>query len=181
MQNDLIPIYTETSLLTIEGKHKYKMLCNVPSGYLINLYQRPNKTGDPSLDVYIKDNLLKLSTQSHLKAAPPVLCSKLRFTTEEEAIHALNQIKEAEQQHKKPFRAYKCDKCFLWHLSSKPAIVHTLKEGQKIDFGRYEGRIFDLKLYIKDISYWEYLLERNIVSIPFSEAEKAFGLKKFKK
>lgn len=156
--------YTETSLLQVEGYHKYKMLCHVPTDYLLSLYK---KTKDKALDRYIERVKSKETEQKEL-----VICEKLRFTTYDLAQKALNKISEAEQAHKRPVRAYNCDKCGMWHLSSKPQVIHKIEFNQPIPFGKYEGKIFSKFLYEKDLSYWEWLEERNVVEFPFTYSKR---------
>jgi uncharacterized protein (DUF3820 family) len=176
--------YYDTSLFPFKGKYYLKMLKNVPTAFLLSLYNRPERTGDLGLDEYIASNLEKLSKAPVVSVIDPSNCAKIRFTTLEEATHYINQAKEVEQEHKKPTRAYNCEKCGLWHLTSKDSIIRPLVAKCKIDFGKYEGQIFSKYLYFKDKSYWDYLQERNIVSLPdgWKELERSENFNhKFKK
>lgn len=46
-------------------------------------------------------------------------CKKRGFKDKKDALHALRIIKSITDGKKKPERAYKCDLCRKWHLTSK--------------------------------------------------------------
>lgn len=50
-----------------------------------------------------------------------MICSKIKHPTKKDAITALNYIKkyEKKRQYRKECRAYYCDDCMAWHLTSK--------------------------------------------------------------
>jgi C4-type Zn-finger protein len=49
---------------------------------------------------------------------------KICYKDQKEAIVGLHKIQNAPTDGKKPVRAYKCDRCPYWHLTSK-----TIEEG----------------------------------------------------
>jgi C4-type Zn-finger protein len=51
-------------------------------------------------------------------------CNKFCYNDKKEAITDLHKIKNAPNEGKKPVRAYQCDRCPYWHLTSQ-----TIEEG----------------------------------------------------
>jgi hypothetical protein len=47
-------------------------------------------------------------------------CAKKAFKDHESAIKALHRILNKDDGRKKPIRAYECEKCQQWHLTSEP-------------------------------------------------------------
>ena len=113
--------YTDDTILT-SGKYKFTKLCRVPPDYLLDIYKHkscPNK----ELIEYIKDNLQKIMHRKSGKIVAPELkriCGKMSFLSEKDAKFKINKIRDVEQEDKKPIRAYECEKCGGWHLTSIP-------------------------------------------------------------
>ena len=47
-------------------------------------------------------------------------CKKVSYRDKDQAVTALHAIKNCDNDGKKPIRAYECDRCGKWHLTSKP-------------------------------------------------------------
>lgn len=115
--------YTDNSILTL-GRYKFTSLFRVPAEYLLNIYYKENKNNkypDRELIAYIEKNLEKIKQRQELGETVPVLerlCEKITFPSEKDAKYQIKQIREKEQKHKKPVRAYECEKCGGWHLTS---------------------------------------------------------------
>lgn len=114
-------MYTDETPLTF-GKHKFVRLCRVPAEYLLNIYKTKN-IKDKELIDYIEKNLEKIIARQEGKIIAPKLektCEKITYISEKDAKFEINKIREKEQEHKKPVRAYECQKCGGWHLTSIP-------------------------------------------------------------
>ena len=111
--------YTDDTILT-SGKYKFTRLCRVPPDYLINLYKDRNYH-DKELIEYIGTNIQRIVDRKLGKIVASQLkrvCDKIQYPTEKDAKFEINRIKNLEQENKKPVRAYQCDKCSAWHLTS---------------------------------------------------------------
>lgn len=114
-------MYTDKTPLTF-GKYKFVQLCRVPAEYLLNIYNAKNSK-DKELIEYIENNLEKIKARQEGKIITPELkkvCEKITYVSEKDAKYEINKIREKEQEHKKPVRAYECVKCSGWHLTSIP-------------------------------------------------------------
>lgn len=104
------------------GKYKFISLCRVPADYLLQLY----KDKAPYLaDIreYIETNMETIIMRKEGILKPPPFefpCGKTTYINGKDARRVLEYIKGIEQEHKKPVRAYECDKCGGWHLTSIP-------------------------------------------------------------
>jgi hypothetical protein len=111
-------MYTDNTILT-KGKYKFTKLCRVPPKYLIDLFNHGDKT-DPELYEYVKENsiqiLLRLNGQ--IKTPKFITCQKITFPNEKDAKKEIRRIAET-QSKLKPQRAYQCEKCGGYHLTSK--------------------------------------------------------------
>lgn len=116
---------TENSILTI-GKHKFKLLKNVPKEYLFSIYENQNPSY-PELLEYVNANIDSIKNKVVIIENP--VCKKQSYFNEKIAKQKLLEIKANPQKHKKPIRAYECDKCSNWHLTSKP-----LQNSKKTDY-----------------------------------------------
>jgi hypothetical protein len=109
------------------GKYKFTALCRVPANYLLGLY------GDngvmqihPEIKAFIEANKEKLiENQDKGDTAEDfrLPCDKIAFLSEEFAKEQLKLVRKDNRDHKKPIRAYYCNKCGLWHLTSKSLII----------------------------------------------------------
>lgn len=110
--------YTDNTILT-KGKYKFTKLCRVPPQYLIGLFNNGDKS-DPELYEYVKQNSIEILLRLNGKIKPPRLnvCQKFYFSSEEEAKKEIKRIAKLSQKNEKPKRAYECEKCSGWHLTS---------------------------------------------------------------
>lgn len=119
-------MYTDDTLLT-KGQYKYNKLCRVPAEYLLNIYDN-NTKNDIDLYDYVKANYHKIKERLITPTLAPKLiipCIKKPYPTEKEAKKALVLINK-DLKEIKLTKAYECDKCSFWHLTSQPQI-NTLK------------------------------------------------------
>lgn len=59
-----------------------------------------------------------------------IICRKSKYRTEQDAIFALNKIKESSNRKCIPIRTYLCGKCHCWHLTSKPNAIELAAENR---------------------------------------------------
>jgi uncharacterized protein (DUF3820 family) len=103
------------------GRYKFTALCRIPAEYLYNLYVNKSYY-NKELKEYIETNIESIIQRKEgIITAPPFTfpCDKITYTSESDAKRVLKSIREQEQSHKKPIRAYECNKCGGWHLTSK--------------------------------------------------------------
>lgn len=72
------------------------------------------------------------------------MCKKTSFANEESANHYIKKLKKTSTRSVIPVRAYLCEKCHNWHLTSIPT-----KEQKVID--NLEKHIKNLKLKINKL------------------------------
>jgi hypothetical protein len=111
--------YTDDTIMT-HGKHKFVKLCRVPPQYLLNVF---DNNSDKDLCEYVRENLERIIMRRDGLIEPPPItptCNKIAYVSKKEANAVLAKISAMEQDHKKPVRSYECDKCFGWHLTSRP-------------------------------------------------------------
>jgi predicted RNase H-like nuclease (RuvC/YqgF family) len=83
----------------------------------------------------------------------PVECIKASFKDEETAMKYIKKLQATSKRDRIPQRAYLCEKCSTWHLTSKPDYnkVETISKIEKIEpgvdvFNKYESTIKQLTL-----------------------------------
>lgn len=107
-------MYTDNTILTF-GKYKFTKLCRVPILYLTNIYN--NKSiSDKEFLLYIENRLKgRIVIEKN-----EITCQKFPLFSEKLAKEHLKRIaNEKSKGNKKPIRAYECQKCGGWHLTSK--------------------------------------------------------------
>jgi hypothetical protein len=117
-------MYTDDTIM-LTGKYKFIRLKNIPSEYLIKLYEN-NSITDRDLINYINLNMDKLLEKNSKKVIiEPLPCTKLIFASKQIANDYLNEIYNKEQSYKKPIRSYECEKCGFWHITSMPIEIYN--------------------------------------------------------
>ena len=120
-------MYNDDSILTW-GKYKFTAFKRIPAKWFLGNH-KSNAVKDLELLKWIEDNFERLEQRAEIEKVVPVntipeiICTKYQYASEEEAKRHLRQIRHKGQQsngHLLPVRAYKCDKCLFWHLTSKP-------------------------------------------------------------
>ena len=111
-------MYTDDSLITF-GRYRFTKLCRVPATYLIDIskYNYPDK----ELKAYVESNIEKISDrlEGRINTPKPIkVCKKITYASEKNAKADIKKIQKIEQENKKPVRAYECEKCGGWHLTS---------------------------------------------------------------
>ena len=110
--------YTDDSIIMF-GKYKYRNLIRVPAQYLLNMSK--SNCNDKELLIYIRDNKDKISARLDdvdAEAPRPRECKKFSYPSEKDAKYEIKKIRGREQEYKKPVRAYECEVCGCWHLTS---------------------------------------------------------------
>lgn len=108
---------TRNSILT-RGKHKFKTIQNVPIDYLLNIYNS-QQNAYPELLAYVNANIDDIKNGINPERDYNVTCTKIKYCNKKIANQHLKRIRSKTQEHKKPIRAYECEKCSQWHLTSK--------------------------------------------------------------
>jgi hypothetical protein len=114
-------MYTDNSMLTT-GKYKYISLCRVPPEYLLEIFKNKKHPNKELLE-YIENNMEKIKGRLIGEIPIPELvlpCEKIMYPSEKAAKTEIRRIEKLEQENKKPVRAYECEKCGAWHLTSIP-------------------------------------------------------------
>jgi len=94
------------------------------------------------------------STENIIKPIP-AKCKKASFKDEEIAMKYIKKLQATSKRDRIPQRAYLCEKCNTWHLTSKPDYnkVELVSKIDKIedkdDFNNYEFIIKDLALELQ--------------------------------
>lgn len=123
-----IEVYTDDTILTW-GKYKFTRLKNIPASWLVSKHNN-NGIHDRVLVQWVADNLERLKERAeqeigkkfHKVIAPPPVCDKYQYASEEQAKKHLREIHNKgknSEGHVLPIRAYKCNECPFWHLTSK--------------------------------------------------------------
>ncbi|PAC29221.1 hypothetical protein BWI92_16465 [Flectobacillus sp. BAB-3569] len=121
-------MYTDQTLLTF-GKYKFTQLCRVPPEYLLRIHQAKSYF-NAELKEYIINNLERIIQRRDGIIPTPIVyfpCKKVIYISKKEANKFLESIKYLEQNHKKPVRAYECDKCGYWHITSRETFDSKMK------------------------------------------------------
>jgi hypothetical protein len=85
----------------------------------------------------------------------PARCKKISFLNEAQAIFYIDKLKNTSTRTKVPTRAYLCQDCLNWHLTSKGSyaeenpLIEELKEKIKL----YEEQIKKKDVLIKKLLY----------------------------
>lgn len=112
--------YTHNTIL-LNGPYKFKRLGEVPAKYLLKIYE--NGGNNKQLRKYIKDNFDEILNRPEDISNNVDRCRKISYSDEETVKMRLNEIcKQSLRRTKTPIRYYKCEKCNLYHLTSKPYI-----------------------------------------------------------
>ncbi|MDI9882416.1 hypothetical protein [Flectobacillus longus] len=125
-------MYTDQTLLTF-GKYKFTQLCRVPPEYLLRIHQAKSYF-NAELKEYIINNLERIIQRRDGIILTPIVyfpCKKVIYISKKEANRFLESIKYIGQNHKKPVRAYECDKCGYWHITSRENFDSKLKDQGK--------------------------------------------------
>jgi hypothetical protein len=112
-------MYTESTMI-LKGKYKFVRVSRVPDEYLLRIYSQKDKS-DKELFAYATLNIDAIKERIEKGITIPELaqpCDKITFYSEKDAKAEINRIKAREQENKKPVRAYQCDVCGAWHLTS---------------------------------------------------------------
>lgn len=109
-------MYHDSSVLT-KGPYKFKQFKNVPLSFFMNLYNN-----HPFEDQELLQYIQKRKTEGNIEGQKnnPVICDKYSFPSKETAKDRLNFLLSLHDNVKKPTRAYECEICGGWHLTSMP-------------------------------------------------------------
>ena len=137
------------------GKHKKKPISEIPKDYLLRLYKSgipKDKDPDGKLRIFIEELICppKKIRKTHetinhiaIKVAE-MFCPKEFFISESDAKYRLKFIRSHSTRSEKiPIRAYECDRCGYWHLTSK----------------QMRGKNFDEKVEVENELEYEFQLK----------------------
>jgi predicted nuclease with TOPRIM domain len=71
-------------------------------------------------------------------------CRKVSFADEKAAINYINILQNTSKRKRKPVRAYLCEKCLTWHLTSKKEILSPEDEQLTKRIGKLENKVKQL-------------------------------------
>lgn len=116
-------MYTEDTVLDY-GKYKGKKIKDIPKDYMVNVHITGGEE-HAELKKYIEANLYKYPGLTHLswfnKKSDVMVqfkCTKRTFPTKKSAMDSI--VKPISMPKKPiPIRAYECEICSGWHLTSK--------------------------------------------------------------
>jgi uncharacterized protein (DUF3820 family) len=114
-------MHTDDTILTT-GKYKFTRLCRVPPDYLLAVYKDKNFP-DKELAEYVRENIGRIMQRKRGEVPTPELkriCEKITYLSEKDAKFVIAKARDNVQENKKPVRAYECEKCSGWHLTSIP-------------------------------------------------------------
>lgn len=117
-------MYTDDSILTW-GKWKFTALKRISPDWLLGLRNNMKECHDVELMEYINDNLQGIQDRKEGKTQTIEMedvCRKTIYHTRELAKKAIGRIRSRHSVHSShivPQRAYECEKCGYWHLTSK--------------------------------------------------------------
>jgi hypothetical protein len=75
-------------------------------------------------------------------------CSKVKFSTEDQALKYLYKIKSTSKRVKIPKRVYLCEHCLSWHLTSTNKNEMTWREKYKAEINKRGEMIKELNIII---------------------------------
>ena len=124
-------MYNWDSILSF-GKYKLTRLRRIPASYFLGIRgDKIVQAKDQPLIDFINAHLEEikaLGSKTKEEGAPEidygVFCQKYRYSSEEEAKKHIKEIARKSDdreynKHKIPNRAYQCEICGFWHLTSK--------------------------------------------------------------
>lgn len=84
-------------------------------------------------------------------------CTKVKFATESYAIEHIKKLKATSRRMVVPQRAYLCEHCNCWHLTSQQPTTHDLYEKRveklKVLIDKKDSELKKLRIKIYDLTY----------------------------
>lgn len=84
-------------------------------------------------------------------------CTKVKFATEQYAIEHIKKLKATSRRMVVPQRAYLCEHCNTWHLTSQKPTTHDLYEKRveklKVLIEKKDAELKRLRIKIYDLTY----------------------------
>ncbi len=117
-------MYTDDSILTW-GKWKYTALKRISPDWLLGIRKNLQSCHDRELLQYIEGNVEKIQDRKMGVLETDEMenvCRKTLYHTQQAAKKAIGKIRakhSINSGHIVPSRAYECEKCGYWHLTSK--------------------------------------------------------------
>lgn len=74
-----------------------------------------------------------------------VPCRKVSFSDEKTALFYIDKLKKTSKRKVKPVRAYLCEKCLTWHLTSREERMSREEEQLTIRIGKLENKVKQLR------------------------------------
>lgn len=73
-------------------------------------------------------------------------CSKVFFADEKFALQYIDRLKKTSHRERKPIRAYLCEKCLCWHLTS----IESKENKEVFYLGRQINNLKKKNLHLQD-------------------------------
>lgn len=113
-------MYTEDTVLDY-GSYRGMKIKDVPKRYLVNIYRTGGREHE-KLKEWVNTNIDKfpiLKLENKGGEFVTFICDKRTYPTKKAAMDSI--VKPMSKNHKPvPIRAYECEICSGWHLTSKP-------------------------------------------------------------
>ena len=109
--------YNDKTILT-GGKFKFIELGRADPSLLIEIFESKNK-GNISLFKYVEKNLESIRERLNKNPEEQSDCKKVKYVSREVAVSHIKWISKNSKNEKVPVRAYECDKCTSWHITSQ--------------------------------------------------------------
>lgn len=113
-----------------KGRYKFYRLGDIPATYFMTIWENQKGGGEPNMKEFITTNLNLIKERKNLMLSPKLgkkfICTKRYFPTKQDAKNSLSKIREVNQTEDRPVRAYECEYCSGWHLTSMP--IEIFKE-----------------------------------------------------
>lgn len=112
--------YTDETILAV-GKFKFIALGRANPHELLEIYESKSM-GNISLFRYVEKNYDKIRDRLNIGSEPVETsqdCKKVKYISKETANSHIKWILEKSKNSHLPVRAYPCDKCTSWHITSQ--------------------------------------------------------------
>lgn len=117
-------MYDSSTEVTVGGILGKRMLSDIPSAVLLERYNNGQlEKSNKKLWAYVSLNKSRLEESVKYEKKEPeeyVGCRKYTYASKKIAMEVVRNARDHKQKNKKPVRAYECNLCGGWHLTSIP-------------------------------------------------------------